>query len=174
MPSRGGEQNFLPRKIKKCKLFQKFSLSASERHSSVSRANPTYNKPFVNPINNVMETQYHISAAKTFSLGTRQSIFGSVFLRKVCLKRWGKSELESQSWTKRKDEPMNIALASLKLLLEKNKTDLTRSLVWDTGQELASTRPELQRLDRGDTENRAGRLMCSTWGDTWSVDSRHG
>ena len=50
--------------------------------------------------------------------------------------------------------------------------------MWDTGQLLASTWPELQRLDRGDTENRAGRLMCSTLGthgSLWSVDmvSRH-
>ena len=87
MPSRGGGNTiFYPRKIKKCKLFQKFSLSASESHSSVSRGNPSYNKPFVNPINNVMETQYHISAAKTFSLKTRRSILGSVFPTKLAEK----------------------------------------------------------------------------------------
>ena len=49
---------------KKYKLFQNFSLSASESHSSVSRGNPTYNKPFVNPINKVIETQYHHCGSK--------------------------------------------------------------------------------------------------------------
>ena len=41
---------------------------------------------------------------------------------------------------------------------------LARSLVWVTGQRLASTRPEAQSEARGEAENRAGRGRYSTWG----------
>ena len=44
-----------------------------------------------------------------------------------------------------------------------SSANLARSLVWDTGQELASTRPELHSEARGEEVNSEAREMWSTW-----------
>ena len=43
-----------------------------------------------------------------------------------------------------------------------SSANLARSLVWDTGQELASTRPEIHREARGEEVNSEAREMWST------------